>query len=163
MAKAKKPRYVDVSNPSLAVECPRCGLQTARFMDLCRNCGYKLWPSSTMASAAFKAWQAADPGPRSEVSRFDLALPVHVDDLVDYEARAHHLGIHIFPSSNWPFVICFGLLFLALGAIPFDPVVRIILAVIGGVIFLTGVVGWVLVEDVRIFPSEVATGEEAHH
>jgi hypothetical protein len=163
VAKAKKPRYVDVSNPSLAVECPRCGLQTARFVDHCRNCGYKLWPSSTMASAAFKAWQAADPEPRSEVSRFDLALPVAVDNVVDYDARAHHLGIHIFPSSNWPFVICFGALFLALGAIPFDPVVRIVLAVIGGVIFLTGVVGWVLVEDVRIFPSEVSAGEEAHH
>jgi hypothetical protein len=110
---------VDVSNPSLVVECPRCGLMTARFVDMCRNCGYKLWPSSVMASAAFKAWRAADPERRSEVSRFDLDYPVSIDDTVDYEARAHELGIHISPPSNWPFVICFGLLFLSLGAIPF--------------------------------------------
>lgn len=163
MAKAKKPRYVDVSNPSLAVECPRCGLLTARFTDHCRNCGYKLWPSSYMASAAFKAWQAADPAPRSEVSRFDLALPERTDVLVDYEARAHQLGIHLFPSSNWPFIICFGLLFLGLGAIPFEPVARIVLAVIGAVIFLVGVVGWVLVEDMRMYPSDVVTSDEVHH
>ena len=163
MAKAKKPRYVDVSNPSLSVECPRCGLLTARFVDHCRNCSYKLWPSSHMASAAFQAWQAADPETRSEVSRFDLALPAHVDTVVDYEARAHHLGIHIFPSSNWPFIICFGALFLGLAAIPFDSVVRIVLAVIGGIIFLAGVAGWVLVEDVRMYPSDVATNEEVHH
>ena len=56
MPAAKKPRYVDVSNTALAVECPRCGLLTARFVDHCRNCGYKIWPSSEMASAAFKAW-----------------------------------------------------------------------------------------------------------
>ncbi len=143
MARAKKQRYVDVSNPSLAVDCPRCGLVTARFIDQCRNCGYKLWPSSEMASAAFRAWQAADPERRSEVSRFDLALPQPAEELVDYEARAHHLGIHLFPSSNWPFVICFG--------------------VIGGVIFLIGVGGWVLVEDVKMYPSDVITGDEVHH
>ena len=162
MAKAKKPRYVDVSNPSLAVECPRCGLRTARFIDHCRNCGYKLWPSGTMASAAFRAWQATDPA-RREVSRFDLALPDRVDNLVDYDARAHSLGIHVFPSSNWPFIICVGMLPLALAAIPFPGPARIVLAVIGGVIFLAGVVGWVLVEDVRMYPSEVAAGDEAHH
>ncbi len=163
VAKAKKPRYVDVANPSLAVECPRCGLVTARFIDQCRNCGYKLWPSSEMASAAFKAWQTGDPA-RSEVSRFDLALPQPVDDLVDYEARAHQLGIHLFPSSNWPFVICFGALFLGLAAIPFAAPARIALLVIGAVIFLIGVGGWVLVEDVRMYPSEVADGhEEVHH
>ena len=162
MAKASKPRYVDVSNPSLSVECPRCGLLTARFIDQCRNCGYKLWPSSTMASAAFKAWQAADPAARSHVSRFDLELQAPVDTPVDYEARAHKLGIHIFPSSNWPFVICFGALFLALGAIPFEPGVRIGLAVVGGIIFLTGVVGWVLVEDVRMYPADVPGGEVEH-
>jgi hypothetical protein len=163
VAKAKKQRYVDVSNPSLAVECPRCGLLTARFIDQCRNCGYKLWPSSHMASAAFRAWQAADPERRSEVSRFDLAVPGPADELVDYEARAHHLGIHIFPSSNWPFVICFGALWLALAAIPFAAPVRIGLAVVGGIIFLIGVGGWVLVEDVRMYPSDVVTGDEVHH
>jgi hypothetical protein len=116
-----------------------------------------------MASAAFRAWQAADPAARSEVSRFDLAVPVRVDRLVDYDARAHQLGIHIFPSSNWPFIICFGLLFLGLAAAPFPSVARIVLAVIGGIIFLAGVVGWVLVEDVRMYPSDVLTNEEAHH
>ena len=163
MATAKKPRYVDVENPSLAVDCPRCGLRTARFIDHCRNCGYKLWPSSTLASAAFKAWQAANPA-RAEVSRFDLELPVEVDNVIDYEARAHQLGIHLFPSSNWPFVICFGALLLALGAIPFAPVARITLAVIGGLIFLIGVAGWVLVEDVRMYPAEPGPpGSEVHH
>ncbi|MGA8924462.1 MAG: hypothetical protein WB682_15085 [Candidatus Dormiibacterota bacterium] len=153
MAVASKPRYVDVANPDLAVDCPRCGLRTARFVDHCRNCGYKQWPSSTMASAAFKAWRSADPS-RAAASRFDLELPVFADDTVDFAARAHELGIHLFPSSSWPFVICFGLLFLALGAIPFPSVARIVLAVIGGVIFLVGVVGWVVVEDVQMFPSD---------
>jgi len=153
---------VDVSNPSLVVECPRCGLMTARFVDMCRNCGYKLWPSSVMASAAFKAWRGADPERRAEVSRFDLDYPVHLDNTVDYEARAHELGIHISPPSNWPFVICFGLLFLSLGAIPFPGTIRIVLAVIGGVIFLWGVVGWVVIDDSRMFPSE-GTEPEVHH
>jgi hypothetical protein len=163
VAVAKKPRYVDTSNADLAVDCPRCGLTTARFIDHCRNCGYKLWPSSTMASAAFVAWRAADQA-RSAASRFDLALPVEIDNTVDYEARAHQLGIHLFPSSNWPFIICFGLLFLGLGAIPFPAVARIVLAAIGGVIFLTGVVGWVLVEDVRMFPSDGPKSQgEVHH
>ena len=119
MPAAKKPRYVDVSNPALAVECPRCGLLTARFVDHCRNCGYKFWPSSEMASAAFKAWQAADPERRSEVSRFDVDYPNRVDSTVDYDARARQLGIHLSPNSNWPFVISFGGLFLAFAAIPF--------------------------------------------
>jgi len=163
VAKARGPRYVDVSNPDLAVECPRCGLRTARFVDHCRNCGYKLWPSSVLASAAFRAWRTTDPA-RMEASRFDLELPVEIDNTIDFDARAHQLGIHIFPNSNWPFTICFGALFLALGAIPFDPVIRISLAVIGGVIFLVGVVGWVIVEDVKIFPSDAAApGHEAPH
>jgi hypothetical protein len=162
VAKAKKPRYVDVSNPSLAVDCPRCGLRTARFIDHCRNCGYKLWPSSVMASAAFKAWRAADPA-RAEASRVDLDLPVEVDNVVDYDARAHQLGIHIFPNSNWPFVICFGALFLGLAAIPLDGVVRIALAVIGGLIFVTGVVGWVVVEDVHMYPAETGPTGQPHH
>jgi hypothetical protein len=162
VAASKKTRYVDVSNPSLVVECPRCGLITARFVDMCRNCGYKLWPSSVMASAAFKAWRATDPEGRSEVSRFDMDYPVHVDDTVDYDARAHQLGIHISPPSNWPFVICFGLLFLSLGAIPFPATARIVLAVIGGLIFLWGVVGWVVIDDSRMFPSDSAKSE-VHH
>jgi hypothetical protein len=163
VARASKPRYVDVSNPSLAVECPRCGLLTARFIDQCRNCGYKLWPSSEMASAAFRAWQAADLERRSEVSRFDLAEPTHMDHLVDYDARAHQLGIHVFPSSNWPFIICLGALFLGLAAVPWDAAVRIGFLVIGGIIFLTGVAGWVLVEDVRMYPADTPAGGEVHH
>ncbi|HEV2216412.1 MAG TPA: hypothetical protein VGV88_02455 [Candidatus Dormibacteraeota bacterium] len=162
MAKARKPRYVDVANPSLAVDCPRCGLRTARFVDHCRNCGYKLWPSSVMASAAFKAWQAADPEQRHEVSRFDLEVPVSNDNVVDYDARAHELGIHIFPNSNYPFVICLGALFLGLAAIPFAAEARIALAVIGGVIFLSGVVGWVWFEDTNLYEASAA-GPEAEH
>ena len=164
MAPASKPRYVDLTNPSLTVECPRCGLLTARFVDHCGNDGYKLWPSSVMASAAFKAWRDADPS-RAEASRFDMDLPAPPLDLtVDYAARAHQLGIHLFPNSNYPFIICLGILFLGLAAIPFDSTVRIVLAVIGGLIFLFGVIGWVLVEDVRMFPSESpsAQGEVEH-
>lgn len=153
MAAAKKPRYVDISNPDLAVDCPRCGLKTPRFLDLCRNCGYKVWPSSVMASAAFKAWRNADPA-RAEASRYDLEIPVHVDNTFDFTARAHELGIHLFPNSNWPFVICLGALFLGLAAIPLASAVRIVLAVIGGLIFLYGVVGWVLVEDVKMYPGD---------
>ena len=162
MAKAKKPRYVDVSNPSLAVDCPRCGLRTARFVDHCRNCGYKLWPSSVMASAAFKAWQAADLRGRGQVSRFDLELPFKEENVVDYEERAHQLGIHIFPNSNWPFVICMGALFLGLAAIPFAAEARIALAVIGGVVLLAGVVGWVWIEDTKMYEATAAGGEAEH-
>jgi hypothetical protein len=162
VAKAK-PRYVDVSNPSLAVDCPRCGLRTARFVDVCRNCGYKLWPSSVMASAAFKAWRDADPA-RAKASRFDMELHDEIDSTIDYEARAHELGIHLFPSSNWPFIICFGALFLGLAGVPLAGPVRLTLAIIGGVIFLIGVVGWVVIEDTRLYPSDTATtGHEAPH
>jgi hypothetical protein len=163
VAVARKPRYVDVSNPSLSVECPRCGLRTARFIDHCRNCGYKLWPSSEMASAAFKAWRDADPS-RRDVSRYDLALPEEaVGVTVDYAARAHELGIHLFPNSNYPFIICVGALFLGLAGIPFSGPARIALLVVGGLIFLYGVVGWVLVEDVRMYPVETPPTEEVHH
>ncbi len=163
MAAAKKPRYVDVSNPSLAVDCPRCGLRTARFVDLCRNCSYKLWPSSQVASAAFLGWRAYDPV-RVTASRFDLEIPQNIDNTVDFAARAHELGIHLFPNSNWPFIICLGVLFLGLAAIPFTATTRITLAVIGGVIFLWGVAGWVLVEDVKMYPIDsVEPGAEVHH
>jgi len=164
VAKSKKPRYVDLSNSSLTVDCPHCGLRTARFIDHCRNCGYKLWPSSEMASAAFKAWRGADLEDRLETSRFELELPVVVDNFIDYDARAHQLGIHIFPNSNWPFTICFGALFLGLAAIPFEGWVRIVLAVIGAIIFLVGVVGWVVIEDVKMYDATAAAGgPEAQH
>ena len=117
-----------------------------------------------MASAAFKAWRAADPVPRSRVSRFDTEYRVAVDNTVDYAARAHKLGIHLFPSSNWPIVISVGLFILALAAIPFADAARIVMAVIGGVIFLWGVVGWVLIEDVKMFPDDTAPPPgEVHH
>lgn len=115
-----------------------------------------------MASAAFKAWRAADPEHRSEVSRFDMEYAIHVDNTIDFDARAHELGIHISPPSNWPFVICFGLLFLALAAIPFSSTTRIVLAVIGAVIFLWGVVGWVVVDDSKMFPTD-GPGPGVHH
>lgn len=154
---------MDLSNSSLAVDCPRCGLRTPRFLDLCRNCGYKLWPSSEAASAAFLAWRAADPS-RAAASRFDLEIPQPVDNTVDFAARAHELGIHLFPNSNWPFIICFGILFLGLAAIPFPSTPRIVLAVVGGVIFLYGVAGWVLVEDVKMYPADaLEPGAEVHH
>jgi hypothetical protein len=161
VAAPKQPRYVDISNPSLAVDCPRCGLRTPRFLDLCRNCGYKLWPSSYAASAAFKAWRAADPS-RATASRYDMEIPQNVEVVVDFDAKARELGIHMPPPSKWPFVICAGAFFLAIAAIPFSPGVRIGLAIVGGLIFLIGVVGWVLVEDVKMYPSESASGE-VHH
>ncbi len=153
-----------MSNPSRAVECPRCGLLTARFVDHCRNCGYKLWPSGEMASAAFKAWRDADPA-RAEASRFDLEPPAPaVDTSVDFVARAHELGIHLFPNSSYPFLICVGILFLGLAAIPLAGTVRIVLLVLGALIFLWGVIGWVLVEDVRMFPTEGPPAHgEGHH
>ena len=164
MAVANKPRYVDLSNPSLSVECPNCGLRTQRFLQYCRNDGYQLWPSSVMASEAFKAWRDADPK-RAELSRYDIDVPAEaVDPTVDYAARAHELGIHLFPNSNYPFIICVGSLFLGIAAAPIDAGVRIAVAIIGAVIFLFGVVGWVLVEDVRMFPTDSpSSGGEAHH
>ena len=116
-----------------------------------------------MASAAFKAWRDADPS-RRDASRFDLTLPEEpVDVSVDYAARAHDLGIHLFPSSNYPFIICVGALFLGLAGIPFSGPVRIAMLVVGLLIFLYGVVGWVLVEDVKMYPVETAPTEEVHH
>ncbi|TMB75488.1 MAG: hypothetical protein E6J46_14040 [Chloroflexi bacterium] len=127
MAVARKPRYVDVSNP-------------------------------------IKAWRNADPS-RAAASRFDLDVPPPpLEMTIDYAARAHELGIHLFPSSNYPFIICVGALFLALAAIPFSGTARLVLAIIGGLIFLYGVVGWVLVEDVRMFPADNPQSHgEVHH
>lgn len=151
-----------MSNPDLSVECPSCGLIAARFGYLCRNDGYKLWPSAVVAAEAFRIWRDADPA-RAGASPYDLEIPQPpLDVTVDYEARAHELGIHLFPSSNYPFVICAGAFFLALAAIPFGSAARIVLAVIGGLIFLYGVVGWVLVEDVRMYPSDSPPGEVQH-
>jgi len=115
-----------------------------------------------MASAAFKTWRAADPA-RAEASRFDMELPQPtVDDSVDYNARAHQLGIHLFPSSSYPFVITLGVLFLGLAVIPFAFEARIVLGVIGGFILAYGIIGWVLVEDVQMYPSDDSHAE-VHH
>lgn len=163
MAPSKKPRYVDTSNPELAIDCPHCGLVTARFIEQCRNCGYKLWPSGEVASAAFQAWRETDAA-RTGASRFDLEVPVEIDNLVDYEARAHELGIHLFPTSNWPFTICVGFFLLFLALVPFPTAPRIVLAVLGAVIFLWGVIGWVVFEDTRMFPQDAgASGHEVQH
>lgn len=137
---------------------------TQRFLTYCRNCGYSLWPDGITASAAFNAWRNADPA-RAHASRYDLELePDTGRELVDYEERAHRLGIHLFPSSNYPFVICLGILFLGLAAVPFPSAARLTLLVIGLIIFLIGVVGWVVLEDVRMYPSDQADshGEEHH-
>ena len=116
-----------------------------------------------MASEAFKIWRDADPS-RAEATRFDLDLPATpIDNTIDYTARAHDLGIHLFPSSNYPFIICVGMLFLGLGAIPLPTTPRIIVAVIGALIFLYGVVGWVLVEDVQMYPADGPSQGEVHH
>ena len=93
-----------------------------------------------------------------------MDYPVEVDNTIDYAARAHELGIHLSPNSNWPFVVCLGALFLGLAAIPIPGTIRIVLAVIGGLIFLWGVIGWVVVDDVRMFPSETTPPHgEVHH
>ena len=116
-----------------------------------------------MASEAFKIWRDSDPS-RAETTRYDLDLPAAATDTtVDYAARAHELGIHLFPSSNYPFIICVGALFLGLGAVPLPAISRIVVAVIGGLIFLYGVVGWVLVEDVKMFPADGPSQGEVHH
>jgi ribosomal protein L37E len=166
VAPATKPRYVDVNNPALAIDCPRCGLRTARFLEYCRNCGFHLWPSSRVASAAFQAWRDSDPA-RTAASRYDLQLPIdHAPVLVDYDERAHHLGIHIFPSSNFPFVISLGMFILALAVVNFKFLPlwgHIVIAVIGAAIFFTGVIGWVIVEDTRYYPAETADSVPAGH
>jgi len=117
-----------------------------------------------MASAAFKTWRDANPA-RKEASRFDMELPQpKVELTVDYAARAHQLGIHLFPSSNYPFVICVGALFVGLALVPFGQAARIVLGVIGGFILLYGIVGWVLVEDVHMYPSDSPGPHgEVHH
>ncbi|MBJ7600850.1 MAG: hypothetical protein DLM67_12950 [Candidatus Nephthysia bennettiae] len=154
MARATKPRFVDTGNPALAIDCPHCGLLTPRFLQYCRNCGFSLWPSSPFASAAFQAWRDADPARRA-ARRYDLELPSSTGpEVIDYEARAHHLGIHLFPASSYPFVICLGMFLLALAAIPFGAPVRWTLGVVGMITFLIGVFGWVVLEDVKMYPAQ---------
>jgi hypothetical protein len=145
---------VDTSNAALAVDCPRCGLVTPRFLLYCQNCSFALWPSRAVAGAAFEAWQRADPA-RVDARPYDLELGAPpAGNVVDYEERAHRLGIHIFPSTVYPFIICVGFLFLGLAAVPFAPAVRIALGAVGLVVFLFGVVGWVVLEDTRMYLAQ---------
>jgi hypothetical protein len=154
---------VDTGNPALAVECPKCGLLTPRFLPYCKNCSFALWPSRAVAGAAFDAWQAGDPA-RAVARPYDLELPVPPpSDVIDYDERAHRLGIHIFPSSSYPFVICVGFLFLGLAAVPFPGVARLILLVLGLIVFLIGVVGWVILEDVRMYEDVVGHDSPEEH
>jgi hypothetical protein len=154
VVRTTRPRFVDTGNAALAVDCPKCGLMTPRFLTFCRNCSFSLWPNPLVAGAAFRAWQHADPA-RARARPYDLELPGEPAlNLVDYQERAHRLGIHIFPSSSYPFVMCLGFLFLGLAAVPFAGPVRIGLLVVGLVVFLVGVVGWVVLEDTRMYPGE---------
>ncbi len=134
-------------------------------MEYCNSCGFALWPSGVVATAAFRAWRDADPA-RRPARRFGLAIPVDAETpVVDYEERAHRLGIHIFPSSSYPFPIAIGigvLLFgLALSTAPWP--FRIGLMVVGALILLYGVIGWVIVEDTRYFPSDALEVEHDGH
>lgn len=168
MAASAKPRYVDVSNPAMVIDCPNCGLRTQRFLKHCHNCGYALWPSSEVASAAFRAWRDADPEVRSAARRFDLEIPRPAEEnVVDYDEVAHKLGIHVFPSSGYPFPIAIGFFFLFLALIHFPNEsiwVRGALFVIGAAILLYGVIGWVVVEDTRYYPADdtIEIGPEPH-
>jgi hypothetical protein len=161
VARSTRPRFVDTGNPALAIDCPHCGLLTPRFLEYCKNCGFSLWPSGPFASAAFQTWREGDPARRG-ARRYDLEIPLTGDSgVIDYEARAHRLGIHLFPSSAYPFVICLGMFLLALAAIPFGTPVRWTLGVVGMIIFLVGVFGWVVLEDVRMYPGQdVPTSRE---
>jgi hypothetical protein len=162
VVRSARPRFVDTGNPALAVDCPRCGLLTPRFLPYCRNCSFALWPSRAVAGAAFHAWQHGDPA-RAAARPFDMELPqLEEPPAVDYEALAHRLGIHLFPSSSWPFVICVGFLFLGLAAVPFPGPARLTLFVVGLPVFLLGVVGWVVVEDVRMY-EDVVSHEDGGH
>ena len=166
MATSSKPRFVDTGNPALAIDCPHCGLLTARFAQYCRNCGYSLWPNGEVAAAAFRAWRDAEPG-REYARQFDLTMPQRapwepeVPEL-DYDERAHELGIHVSPPSRFPILICLGMLFMALAAPPWKPAIRIALGVIGVVIFLIGVAGWVVFEDTRMY-MQAAGGAHVVH
>ena len=155
--------YVNTADPTLGIACPRCGLLTARFTQYCQNCGYQLWPTAVVAAKAFRVWQEADPA-RTKVRAFDVDFPVDLRvPEVDYEARAHELGIHIFPNSPNPFVICIGMLFFMLALAPFAPIARIILGVIGVLLLLWGVIGWVVREDVKIYDETARSEHGAAH
>jgi hypothetical protein len=155
--------FVDTSNPAVGIDCPRCGLLTARFGWFCRNCSFRLWPNAEAAARAYRTWRLADPA-RRHIHQWD-DLPIIDEDtiiVVDFEEKAHKLGIHIFPSSRWPFLVCVGVLFLAFAAVPFpQSIIRIILLVIGIIFFILAIAGWML-EDVRLFPKDDAAAAGGH-
>ena len=119
-----------------------------------------------MASAAFQAWRDHDSA-RAQTSRYAYEVPVEMaPPVIDYDERAHELGIHIFPSSNFPFVISVGAFVLALAVVHFSWMPlwgHIALGLAGAAIFLVGVIGWVIVEDTRYYPAETAEGGPAGH
>ena len=124
-----------------------------------------------VASAAFKAWRDASPE-RALAHQYDLTLPerppyVPAVPLMDYEKRARELGIHLFPNSNYPILICIGLFFLALAAPPPGTWVRIVCGAIGLLFFLIRVVGWVVIKTPRCTESvggvHVQPETEDHH
>jgi hypothetical protein len=156
--------FVDTANPAVGIDCPNCGLLTARFGWFCRNCGFRLWPSSVAAARAYRTWRLADTG-RMYVHQWDDLPVIEAANVitVDFEEKAHQLGIHIFPSSRWPFLVCVGILFLALAAPPFPTIARVILLVIGILFFIAAIAGWML-EDVRLFPADdPAAGGQGDH
>lgn len=163
---AAKPRFVDTGNPVLAIECPNCGLMAPRFLQYCKNCGFALWPSGPYASAAFVAWRDADPETRGRARRYDMEIPAPPEEerpVVDYDARAHELGIHMTGASPYPIVICIGFLFLAFAAIPFPTPMRIGSGVIGAIFFLMGIFGWVVREDSRNLQAVIQSERSGGH
>ncbi|MBO0702384.1 MAG: DUF2892 domain-containing protein, partial [Candidatus Dormibacteraeota bacterium] len=126
--------------------------------------GYSLWPSGEYATAAFMAWRGHDPD-RIRARRYDLECPPPVpdDNVLDDQARAHELGLHIFPRSSWPFPICVGFFFLFLALVPFPAGWRIALGILGGVILLIGIVGWVVFEDTRMYDESAGLGHAETH
>ena len=154
VVKSKVVEFVDTANPSLGIDCPRCGLWTARFGWFCRNCSFALWPSAAASGRAYRLWRMADSS-RAHLHQWDDSLPIEDSTIVhvDFGTRAHQMGIHLFPASTWPVVVCAGFLFLGLAAVPFPPIARIVLAVIGVVVMAYGIGGWMF-EDVRMFPKD---------
>lgn len=164
MAFPTRTRAVDTANDSLAVECPRCHLQAARFSPYCSNCGWGFWPSRAMASRAFRTWAAADPVARADAHPYDLDYPQTAGpEVVDYDARARSLGIHLFPGTRYPILICIGFFFLGFAAIPTPTLVRVFGAILGFGFFLAGVGGWWLVEDVKLYEENVKASHGEGH
>lgn len=148
---------MDISNPAMGVDCPRCGLLTARFTQYCLNCGYSIWPTTEAAGTAFRAWRSGDPD-RQGARAYDIELPAAPPSAFDYLAQAHEMGIHVSPASRYPFLICVGLFLLSFAAIPFSSTFRWVTGLLGLLVFLVGIGGWVTVEDVRMFPGQAPKG-----